>query len=442
MSTKDAFIATTRFGLGPKRGELTRVADDPRGWLKAQLGDVPLPAGFDGLRPGHETFTEFVRAIRGTKEPDKRKVIRKAAREIYLKEAALRTRAQIESDAPFRERLVVFWSNHFTVSVKRPQVIPMAGAFEREAIRPHVTGRFVDMLMAVIRHPAMLVYLDNVQSFGPNSRVGRRRNRGLNENLAREILELHTLGVDGGYAQTDVREFAKILTGWSLDRPARGGSGRFRFWPPVHEPGAKTLLGVRYEEAGEREGVAALEALSRHPATARFVATKLARQFIADTPPRTAVDRLARVFGETGGDLGALARTLIDMPEIWEKPLTKVKTPNDFVVSAFRATVTPKKPRQIVGSLRLFNQAPFTAPSPAGWPDTAADWVGPETLLQRADWAMTLSQRLAEHFGAEELLNETIGPVVRRETRQAVRRAPSPAEGLALVLSSPEFQRR
>lgn len=442
MSTRDAFIATTRFGLGPRRGELRRAAGDPRGWLKAQLGNVPMPGGLDGFRPGYESFAEFVRDIRSNKEPDKRKVIRRAARKIYFAEAAARTRAQIETDAPFRERLVAFWSNHFTVSIKKPQVIPIAGAFEREAIRPHVTGRFVDLLTAVVRHPAMLVYLDNIQSFGPNSRVGRRRNRGLNENLAREILELHTLGVDGGYTQTDVREFAKILTGWSLDRPARGGSGKFRFWRPVHEPGPKTLLGVRYEEAGEREGVAVLQALAQHPSTARFIATKLVRHFIADDPPKSAVDRVARVFRDTDGDLGALARTLVDAPEAWEKPLTKVKSPNDFVVSAFRATVTPEKPQHLLGSLRLFNQAPFTAPSPAGWPDTAAEWVGPEMLLQRADWAMTLSRRLAEYFRPDELLDQTIGPVARRETRDAVRRAPSPAEGLALLLSSPEFQRR
>ena len=210
------------------------------------------------------------------------RLLRGDMRDAYQADAAARTRAAIVSDAPYLERLVQFWSNHFTASAIKPVILGVVGPYEAEAIRPHVTGRFVDMLKAVTRHPAMLAYLDNVTSIGPNSRAGRRRDAGLNENLAREVLELHTLGVDGGYTQDDVRAFAAMLTGWSIARLRDRSPGTFRFHPAAHEPGDKVLLGVRYPEAGEAEAEAALDALARHPSTARHVATKLVRHFVAD----------------------------------------------------------------------------------------------------------------------------------------------------------------
>ena len=220
----------------------------------------------------------------------------KRGRDLYLKEAAARTLAQIDTAQPLRERLVVFWSNHFTVSIVRPLVLGLAGAFEREAIRPNVTGRFHDLLLAVVRHPAMLLYLDNAGSIGPNSRLGQRQGKGLNENLARELLELHTLGVDGGYTQADVTSFARILTGWSVTGIKDRNPGTFRFRPFVHEPGEKIFMGQRFGPAGEEEGLQALEILSRHPSTARHVARQLAIHFIADDPPAPLVERLAVVY--------------------------------------------------------------------------------------------------------------------------------------------------
>ena len=441
MTTRAAFIAANRFGLGPRPGDLGAIAGDPRSWLAQQIAPVaPTPAALEGLRSGVENTIVFQKA-RQRGDAALQMELREGIRATYLAEAAARTRAQIESDAPFRERLVAFWSNHFTVSVQRPAIVGLAGAFEREAIRPYACGRFADMLRAVCRHQAMLLYLDNAISVGPDSRFGKQRQRGLNENLAREILELHTLGVNGGYTQGDVREFAKILTGWSIARLEEGG-GSYRYYEPIHQPGDKVLLGVRYAEAGEREGETALLALARHPSTANHIASKFARHFIADRPPAAAIERLAGIFRDTDGDLAALARAVVEAPEAWVEPMAKVKTPVEFVVSAFRATALEAEPERLVGSQRLFGQAPFAAPSPAGWPDTADQWIGPESVLRRAEWAMALALRAERDNRPLPLFEATIAPVAASETRAAILSAASLAEGIALVIASAEFQRR
>ena len=442
MSAATGFIAVNRFGLGARAGELALASGDPQGWLVAQLaasdGESPLLAG---LATGPENMAMFQRSRRQS-DAEAQRLIRQEFRATYVREATQRTLTQIETNAPFRERLVAFWSNHFTVSVQRPTLLGLAGAFEREAIRPHVAGKFRDMLIAAARHPAMLVYLDNALSIGPNSVAGRRRGRGLNENLAREILELHTLGVSSGYTQEDVREFAKILTGWSLGRTEDSDAGHYKFQRFIHEPGDKTLLGVRYAEAGEDEGVAALTALARHPATATHIAAKFARHFIADRPPDVVVSRLAKLFRDSDGDLAALARAAIEAPEAWADPLAKVKTPNEYVVSALRATGFAGDPEKLIGSLRVLGQSPFAAPSPAGWPDTADQWIGPESVLRRAEWAMAVALRAERAHRPDAFLDATIGPIANSETRAAVAGAPSMAEGLAMVLASAEFQRR
>jgi uncharacterized protein (DUF1800 family) len=438
----EAFVALNRFGLGAVAGELDRVAGDPRGWLTGQLArPAVLPPELSGLGPGSDHARDLVNAIQ-----DKsilKEQFRKEGRALYLQEVGQRTLAAIRSQAPLIERLTHFWSNHFTVSVAgKPILAVLAGAFEREAIRPRVTGRFHDMLRAVVSHPAMLIYLDNATSVGPNSRAGRARGKGLNENLARELLELHTLGVDGGYTQTDVQEFAKILTGWSVGRPKSAEAGQFRFHPLIHEPGDKTLLGKHYGETGMAEGEAALADLSRHPATARHIATKIARHFISDQPPLAAVDRLARVFRDSDGDLGELTRAVIASPEAWADPLAKVKSPQELVTSALRLTTFDGDTDKLVGSLALLGQTPFAAPSPAGWPDDAAGWIGPEASLQRIEWSMALAQRLPRDLSPVALADATIAPVAARDTLQAIERAPDAREAIALLFASPEFQRR
>ena len=442
MTQPGAFAAVNRFGLGARAGELALASGDPRGWLVAQLqATPPQPSRLAGLATGAQNMAQFQRSRRQG-AADAQRLIRQEFRTTYLREAVARTLTQIEAESPFRERLVAFWSNHFTVSVQRPTLLGLAGAFEREAIRPNVTGKFRDMLIAATRHPAMLVYFDNALSVGPNSIAGSRRGRGLNENLAREILELHTVGVSGGYTQDDVREFARILTGWSLGRTEDGDAGHYKFQRLIHEPGDKVLLGMRYAEAGEDEGVAALTALARHPATATHIALKFARHFVADQPPAAVVSRLAQLFRDSDGDLAALSRAVIDTPEAWANPLAKVKTPNEFVVSALRATGFAGDPERLVGSLRVLGQAPFAAPSPAGWPDIAEQWIGPESVLRRAEWAMAVALRAERAHRPDAFFATTIGPVADAATGAAIAGAPTAAEGLALVLASAEFQRR
>jgi uncharacterized protein (DUF1800 family) len=466
MTATDAVIAASRFGLGARPGETARIAADPRGWLAAQIRGTPVPPPtLAGLPSGAATLTAFLEQRRERREARRaasgddpaapnnpssapaandpaETAVRERRRAAYLQETGLRTLAMVRSDTPFLDRLVAFWSNHFTVSVQRPVVLPVAGAFEREAIRPHVLGRFGDMLLAATRHPAMLLYLDNAVSAGPNSRFGQRRGKGLNENLAREILELHTLGVDGGYTQQDVTRFAAILTGWSVARVGDADSGSFLFRPAMHEPGDKLLLGRRYAEDGAAEAEAALAALAAHPATARHIATKLVRHFVADDPPAGAVERLARTFTTSGGDLRAVSAALIALPEAWAQPWPKIRSPQDFVVAACRATGAEPEPERLVRSLVRLGQAPFAAPSPAGWPDRADQWIGPEAVLRRIDWATGFAAAAGTDPNPLRLADALYGDALSPTTREAVARAPSAEDGLTLLLAAPEFQRR
>ncbi len=439
---KAASIAANRFGFGAKPGELATIAQDPRGWLKQQLAPAPSPG------PGTPSSVQLVAFLKARKErktqADIAQMYRKELREDFRVAAAQRTLDAANSATPFRERLVQFWSNHFTVSAVRPIVLPVAIGFENEAIRPNVVGNFHGILTAAVTHPAMLLYLDNAQSAGPNSPADRLGKRGLNENLAREMLELHTLGVDGGYSQTDVTEFAKILTGWSIARDGEPNPGAFRFRPFIHEPGSKTLMGHTYKEAGIEEGMTALGDLAARPHTARHIATKLARHFVADDPPPAAVDSLARTFQRSDGDLHAVYLTLIDLPQIWSVPLNKVKTPNDLVLSACRTFgITDAGAGEgILMGLTQMGQIPFYAPSPAGWPDTADSWVSPEAMMTRIQWALAAGQKLDGHADARAVAKDTIQPVAAEATMFHIDNAPSPAEALALLIASPEFQRR
>ena len=441
MSTVDAVIAADRFGLGAKPGELAAIAADPRGWLTGSLAAASTPAALGRVPDSAERMRALLEARRDGVQAVGR-LLRREMRDAYRADAAARTRAGIDSDTPYVERLVQFWSNHFTVSAAKPVVAGMVAPFEAEAIRPHATGRFADMLKAAVRHPAMLAYLDNLASIGPNSRAGRRRDAGLNENLAREVLELHTLGVEGGYSQADVTALAAMLTGWSVGRLRDRRPGAFRFHPAAHEPGDKVLLGVRYPEAGEAEAEAALEALARHPATARHVAGKLVRHFVADDPPPPAVDRIANVFLSSDGDLRRVAEALVALPDAWDRPLAKVRSPNDMVVAALRALQVPVDDDRLVGSLHLLGQAPFRAASPAGWPDTAAGWMGPEALMRRTDWAVAVGGRVGRTVDPRRLAEHTIGPIASDSTLFLIDAAPSAADGVAIALLSPEFQRR
>jgi uncharacterized protein (DUF1800 family) len=364
----------------------------------------------------------------------------------YRSEALARIQRAVIADCGFVERLVVFWSNHFCISANKGGLARMwAGAFEREAIRPYVLGRFGDMLKAVEQHPAMLFFLDNQQSLGPESRAGENRKRGLNENLAREIMELHTLGVGGGYGQDDVTSLARIITGWTYAgrQGQLGMPGTFVFNANAHQPGAQRLLGRIYENNGVAQGEAALTDLARNPSTAKFIATKFARHFVADDPPQALVTRLRDVFGKSGGDLKALAMALLDSSEAWQAPMTKVRSPYEFLVASGRLLGRmPEDPGRYLGSLNVLGQPLWSPAGPNGFPDTNAAWAAPEGMKLRLDISAQMASRIAESVDPRDLLELVAADAASMETRRAIERAESRQQALALLLMSPEFQRR
>ena len=364
----------------------------------------------------------------------------------YRAEALARLQRAVIADCGFVERLVAFWSNHFCISAAKGGLARMwAGSFEREAIRPHVLGRFGDMLKAVEQHPAMLFFLDNQQSLGPESRAGQNRKRGLNENLAREIMELHTLGVGGGYSQEDVTSLARIITGWTFAgrQGQLGAPGSFVFNANAHQPGAQRLLGKTYENNGVAQGEAALADIARHPSTAKFIATKFARHFVADDPPPALVARLQDTFRNTDGDLKALTFALLDSDEAWQAPLTKLRSPYEFLVATGRLLGRiPEDPGRYLGSLNLLGQPLWSPSGPNGFPDTNAAWAAPEGMKLRLDVSAQVASRLADSIDPRDLLELVAADAASPETRRTVEHAESRQQALALLLMSPEFQRR
>lgn len=457
MTSLDAAIAATRFGLGAQVGELREIGDDPRGWLEAQLlsadkARISQPHLKSSDEIGAATLANLrkLRIDRRAGESDvkeQRMAMRDALVTELVKEVSARNTHAIETKYGFLERWVRFWSNHFTVSTRKFEVRGFAGAFEREAIRENAFGTFSELLQASVLHSGMLIYLDNHRSVGPGTFVAWRRDRGLNENLAREVLELHTLGVDGGYTQEDVIELAKALTGWTIAAPPFPPHmhGKRVFVPRIHEPGSKTVLGKKYKTDGEEQAREILKDLAVHPSTIMHVAFKLAQHFVADSPPASAVDKIAAAFRETGGDLKALARTIVRLDEAWNPEPRKLKTPDDLLVSAARALGGyavyggVRDLRKIYTSL---GQVPFGAPSPDGWSDKADDWVGPDAIKKRLEWANRAAQRGQSRLGAEVFLEEALGVLAGTDTRRVISRAESNAQGLTLALMSPEFQRR
>lgn len=364
----------------------------------------------------------------------------------FRAEALARLQRATLAECGFAERLVTFWSNHFCISASKGELARIwAGAFEREAIRPHVLGRFADMLKAVEQHPAMLFFLDNQQSLGPDSRAGQNRKRGLNENLAREIMELHTLGVGGGYTQGDVTSLARIITGWAFAgrQGQLGPPGSFVFNANAHQPGSQILLGKTYEATGLAQGEAALADLARHPATANFIATKFVRHFVADDPPPALVARLRDVFVKTDGDLKALASALVDSDEAWRAPLTKMRSPYEFLVASGRLLArVPEDPSRYLNGLNLLGQPLWAPPGPNGFPDSNAAWAAPEGMKLRLDIAAQIGARLGNNIDPLDLLEFAAADAASTETRRTVERAESRQQALALLLMSPEMQRR
>jgi uncharacterized protein (DUF1800 family) len=477
---REAALALHRFGLGPANGSIAAIADDPRGALLAELeqpgaGLVAAP-NLPNSAAASRAFFEF-RAKRAAQQKLAQRAKEAAAKtaaggatagktmaangaaqpaeqdtaqdqedrpanvgvQLVQNEAKVRIQAAVTARIGFVERLIWFWSNHFCVSTDKST--SMSGAYEREAIRPHILGRFVDLLTATESHPAMLYYLDNVASMGPNSVAGINRNRGINENFAREVLELHTLGVRTGYTQDDVIRFANTLTGWTFigtGVPEHGGE--FVFFERFHEPGEQMVLGKRYQDTGFEQGRAVLADLARHPATARHIAEKFARHFVADEPPPQLINRLRTSFTDSDGDLKQLARTLILADESWIPTRSKLKRPGEWHVAALRLTGSPGRAASFMTGQTLLGEPLWRPPAPNGFSDYSAAWI--DGLAQRADVASNFAARVADRLDPKALVDEALGPLASPETRDAVGRAGSRAQALAMLLMSPEFLRR
>src|SRR5262245_45013956 len=499
----EAAFALHRFGLGPRAGSIAVVASDPRGALLAELdragagriGNADLLTSGTAARVAF-AYQQAQRAARqaeraaqqanppsggGSAEMKDQSAAPPAPapmrnlgpgvpQQIYLAEAKARIDAALDAEIGFVERLVWFWSNHFCVSADKGNVRQICGAYEREVIRANVLGRFGDMLLAAESHPAMLIYLDNARSIGPDSIAGLRQKRGLNENLAREILELHTLGVRSVYTQEDVTRFANVITGWTRvqfrqdaalaseasgqrgnsmvrapdTRPEPGASargGEFEFNARMHQPGSQSVIGRIYPDAGVEQGRAVLAALARHPATAKHVATKLARHFVADEPPPALVERLSKRFLATQGDLKAVSKELVTAPEAWEAPRAKLKRPGEWIVGTLRAVgVTPPEIGPMMQAHNLLGEPLWRPSAPKGFPDESAPWL--DGLAQRLDIANQFARRAGGEADPREVFEEALAPLASTETRQAITRAESRPQALALLFMAPEFQRR
>ncbi len=451
--------APAAFASAPTRTSVTtglmEYLDQTQAYRRQVAGNGSPAAAMAMDANGAPTGETVQQALRAS-----RKYAGETARVEYTALVGARANAALQTPAPFVERLVHFWANHFAISIDKLPVIAMGGLLEVEAIRPHVLGKFGDMLLAVEQHPAMLLYLDQAQSIGPDSRVGQaiaargRRKAGLNENLAREIMELHTLGVRTGYTQADVTEFARAMTGWSVAGLTRGAAGRFLgidgtpgnfvFAAPVHQPGERVIMGKRYAESGEAQARSVMNDLARHPATAMHIATKLARHFAGDAPPETLVDRLSKSFLATGGDLPSLYRVLIDAPELHGVGPAKFKTPWDWSISALRAVGTRQVEGQAVaGLMNQLGQPVWKPGSPAGFDDKDASWAGPDALLRRVEAGSRIATRAGgAAFDVRALAATVLPGGGSAATLTAIARAESPVEGLSLMLVSPEFMRR
>ncbi|WGR69735.1 MULTISPECIES: DUF1800 domain-containing protein [unclassified Bradyrhizobium] len=488
----EAVLALHRFGMGPRPGSIAAVGTDPRGALIAEL-DRPLALAAAATLPSSAKAFRTVadanarrtaRAKQAQQQAKKQQMAavpamaedqtqaqaqtqiqgqaqgqseakdaaemaaKKAAeaipdpgRPIYLQEAKLRTEAALAADIGFAERLVWFWSNHFCVSANKIQ--SMSGAYEREVIRANAFGRFVDMLQAAEGHPAMLFYLDNLESMGANSTAGINRSRGLNENFAREIVELHTLGVRTGYTQDDVISFANILTGWTLVPPGADPQhgGEFTFNPRLHEPGGQTVLGKRYEQEDVEQGRAVLRDLAAHPATATHVATKLARHFVADEPPPALVEQMAKAFRNTEGDLKQVAIAMVSSDEAWRGPPSKLKRPGEWVVGMVRATgITQVDPVRYTGGQDLLGEGLWRPFAPKGYPDDEASWI--DGVGRRLDVANYFAERVTGITDPQAIIDNVFASEISPEVKQAVGRAESRQQALALLFMSADFQRR
>lgn len=447
-------IAAVRFGYGFRPGE--PPPSGPDAMLDGVRRGAARETGVSGMLAARiADYDEYLALKRERREgADNADAIARSVRVLDRRLAAdadARIARAVLSPEGFHERIVWFWADHFTVAQRQKRAIASAPVFEIEAIRPHVAGRFSDLLRAAVLHPAMLFYLDQARSAGPRSPAGLKRRAGLNENLAREVLELHTLGVEADYRQRDVRQFAELLTGLSVERAT--GVGVFR--AEMAEPGLEEVLGHAYGGGKARVGDihAVLDDLAANPATARHVARKLAVHFVADAPPPDLVAHVEAAFTASGGELMAVYAALLDHPASWDSFGDKVRQPFDFVAASLRAA-GPRGPEDLaalcagddgldpVAALATMDQPLWRAPGPDGWPEAAEAWISAPGLTARIDWASRLGAALAPRVDPRDFLEAALGELARPGTRFAAGGAAERWEGIALVLAAPEFNRR
>ena len=449
----EILTAVNNFGLGARKGEMEEAKSDPRGWVLNHLNHKNACVIKDqSLKSASEGYALFFqqkqkkRRMRLRKSKQKVKGPRieelsTTVRDVFQSELETRFRNAVKNPYSFTERWFLFWSNHFTVSARDPLLAAMTGAYEREAIRPHIFGKFSDLLHATSLHPSMLLYLDNNNSVGPNSIVGRHDSkRGYNENLAREILELHTMGVDGGYDIEDIKAFALALTGWTVTQPVTG-EAKPVFETKLHEGADVKLLGRKFHSNGQTQATEILDFLAGHPSTAKFIAWKLARHFVNPNPPPDLVNSLVTSFKQSGGDLTVLARTLLTHPASWVNNVWQYKTPEEYVISIARGFPRLDSLMDISLPARL-GQAPLQASSPEGWPLNGTDWINAENLLRRAAW---LREKLADLPGwanTAYLADTYLAHQLRPQTVQSVNPSETTLDGHILFFISPEFMRR
>ncbi|WP_144208024.1 DUF1800 domain-containing protein [Shewanella donghaensis] len=473
----NAVIAVNRFGLGAKPNELTLAEKDPQAFLINQLvipeflptqyssdSIMQLLADYQSQKQrdrkavntstvGKNIPTETANSLsidtshanggapdNDMAEPRKPKN-KPPFRTPFIELTTSSLQSAIDSPNSLSWRLLQFFSNHFSVTAQGPFMTGLAPTLEREAIAPNLLGSFEDMLLAVTAHPAMIKYLNNEKSFGANSRLGKR-GKGLNENLAREILELHSLGVNSGYSQTDVIELAKGISGWSIANPKRDKQTGFLFRSNGHESGTRKLLNKQYPQSGIEQGQAMLVDIARHPQTAKHLCYKLAKHFIADEPSASLQNQLVKTWIRSNGNIKQVMITMISSTEAWQPLPKKFKTPTEFVISAYRAfDISVPKGRKFIQLLTELGQQPFNANSPAGFSDDEQDWNGANALMTKINWSVRLAKRQRKKMAADLIVN-TFGQTMTESSYKTITRAESRDQALALLLLSPEFLRR
>ena len=509
MSLSFPTMAAIRFGYGRRPGEaLPQTKDDLIGQVTRGANSVPgFPVG--GIEARHTQILDLQDRLKQIRQADgddldrrqQRRLLQRRAQVLFQMDANARLMQAVLSPDGFNERLATFWTNHFSTSAAKSLpmrlIVPL---YEAEAIRPYMGARFSTLLRSATEHPSMLIYLDQAQSLGPESKGGMRRNKGLNENLGRELLELHTLGAGSGYTQADVRSAAMVLTGLTVDQQAMETA----FRPQISEPGEHQVLGVSYGgvKRSRKDYLAMLDDLAVHPKTAAHISRKLAVHFISDQPPEEMIQAMSEAWKKTDGDLPAVYRAMLDHPAAWRDEGAKARQPFDYIVTGLRALnsgsgagdvaafmqayqqddddndemrampkknaapaadgqammqappssedearIKRRKAFQMAralgqGALRRMGQPTWLPPSPAGFEESFSAWITASQLSERLSLARRASAQFGKDVDPREFLKATLADAARDETIRVVSQAPNRVSGLTLVLASPEFNRR